>query len=164
MCCTPPTNAVTEELQATLSRCTANALRTPQTATFVMVQNELRARWRVPPGCTLAAPFQHPARIVKSPAKVGNLAVDNAVDIRARLQQLQPKVISDVCLRALGVKIEGEELLATCAHLLKVATAILAAMNIYPALFKANRFPHHAEPRLRYDALCGEALAPKHGR
>src|SRR5829696_1837554 len=30
--------------------------------------------------------------------------------------------------------------------------------------FKANRLPRHAEPRLRYDALCGEVLAAKHGR
>jgi hypothetical protein len=32
------------------------------------------------------------------------------------------------------------------------------------SLFKATWLPRHAEPRLRYDALCGEVLAPKHGR
>ena len=32
------------------------------------------------------------------------------------------------------------------------------------SLFKANRLPRHAEPCLRYDAVCGEVLAPRHGR
>jgi hypothetical protein len=69
------------------------------------------------------------------------------------------------------------------AKMLMFATAILAVMNIYSgleslvrgnkrsfqtppskSLFKANRLPHHAEPRLRYDALCGEVLALKHER
>jgi hypothetical protein len=44
--------------------------------------------------------------------------------------------------------------------------AIKRSFEIPPSksLFKANRLPRHAEPRLRYDALCGEVLAPKHGR
>jgi len=32
------------------------------------------------------------------------------------------------------------------------------------ANFEANRLPRHAELRLRYDALCGKVLAPKHER
>jgi hypothetical protein len=67
-----------------------------------------------------------------------------------------------------------------CAKVREVATVVLVAVNIYSgleslvrgnkrsfenppskSLFKANRLPRHAEPHLRYDALCGEVLAPK---